>query len=541
VNGTAPVFQSQNTPLSLPGTVNTQATPLSPQPRHDGSTAQYQYRAFLGQHWYFKGVPLFSEKGTDWMSSKIGQKPNLGNFRLFGSLSFPHSPFQPRAELPEREVTNELLDSWLSSDWQRVYPILDPSFVLGTIEAAYTLPRSHDTIHRQRTAEACVLAALALFSRASEFDVPQLFEGDVYASTAHSYLTQVSEGSNLETLEAFLMLALYKTLSGQWEDANKLHSSACRIVYELKGYCFYDTFTEQPSEQHTQQKHIRDLFWLCYIFDKDLSIRFGRPPLLPSSYCDLTLPEGLDRIYDSQSLDREAFVHFPQDLELTQIKERLCLFLCSLENPNLADGTILFHLRQLDIDLETWRLNIPVDFRPKLSLSADQPIQTKMSYLQRWRHRYLQLEYNYMTIIIHTAVRRCGAAYAVDESLPDDLHSVYHSSSDISLEASRTILQIFKDQDMLLERNAFGHIAFHPPIAALALFLNILIHPLDREAQTDLDILASSTTIFQNYSSTTMTELDLESVQELSRFVSELVHLGKSAILKAKQENKATE
>jgi hypothetical protein len=38
-----------------------------------------------------------------------------------------------------------------------------------------------------------------------------------------------------------------------------------------------------------------------------------------------------------------------------------------------------------------------------------------------------------------------------------------------------------------------------------------------------------------------MTELDLESVQELSRFVSELVHLGKSAILKAKQENKATE
>ncbi|KAH6966071.1 hypothetical protein EDB82DRAFT_319368 [Fusarium venenatum] len=538
VNGITPVFQSQNTPLSLPGTVNTQASPLSPQPHHAGSAAQH--RAFLGQHWYFKGVPLFSEKGTDWMSSKIGQRPNLGKFRLFGSLSFPPTPFQPRAELPEREIVNEVLESWLSSDWQRLYPVLDSLLVPGTIEAAYTLPPSQETIHRQKTAEACILAALAICSRASGYEIPELLEGDAYANLAHSYLAQVSDGGNLETLEALLLLVLYKTLSGQWEDATTLHSSACRIVYELKGHCFYTTFAEQPSEQH-KREHVRDLFWLCYIFDKDLSIRFGQPPLLPSNYCDLTLPDGLGRIYDTLPLNEKAFVHFPQDLQLTQIKERLCLFLCSLDNPNLADSTILFHLRQLDIDLETWRLNIPVDFRPKLSLSADQPFQLKMSHLQRRRHTHLQLEYSYMTIIIHTAVRRCGAAYAMNESLPDDLHNVYHSSSDLSLEAGRTILQTVKDPDMLLEQHAFGHVAFYPPIAALALFLNILIHPLDKEAQMDLDILASSTTIFQNSSSTRMTELDLESVQELSRFVSELVRLGKSAILKAKQESQATE
>jgi hypothetical protein len=224
----------------------------------------------------------------------------------------------------------------------------------------------------------------------------------------------------------------------------------------MKGHCVYAAFTDQASEQR-QRKHIRDLFWLSYIFDKDLSIRFGRPPLLPSNYCDLTLPEGLSRIYDSQFLhDEEKFVHFPQDLQLSQIKERLCLFLCSLDSSNLADSTILFHLRQLDIDLEAWRLSIPVDFRPKLSLLADQSLQPPMSRLQRRRYIHLQLEYNYMTIIIHTAVRRCGTAYAMTESLPDDLHSVYHSSSDLSLEASRTILQISKDKDLLLEHDAFG-------------------------------------------------------------------------------------
>jgi hypothetical protein len=456
-NGTTPVFQSQNTPLSLPGTVNTaQTTPLSPLPQHGAGSAA-QHRAFLGQHWYFKGVPLFSEKGTDWMASKIGQRPALGAFRLFGSHSFAPDPFQPRAELPQREVVHEVLDSWLSSDWQRLYPVLDPSLILGTIEAAYTLPPTQETIHRQRTAEACILAAMAICSLNSECEMSELLEGDAYANTAHSYLAQLSDSSTLETLETVLMLEIYKILSGQWGDAATLHSSACRIVYELKGHCVYASFADQPSEQN-QRKHIRDLFWLSYIFDKDISVRFGRPPLLPSNYCDLTLPVGHGRIYDTHSLDEETFVHFPQDLQLSQIKDRLCLFLCSLDNPNLADSTILFHLRQLDIDLETWRLSIPVDFRPKLSLLTDQPFQPQMSYLRRRRCMHLQLEYNYMTIIIHTAVRRCGAAYAMTESLPDDLHSVYHSSSDLSLEASRTILQILKDQDVLLEQDALGQV-----------------------------------------------------------------------------------
>lgn len=540
LNVTTPAFHSQNTPLSLPGTVNTtQITPLSPQPHHAGSAAQH--RVFLGQHWYFKGVPLFSEKGIDWMSSKIGQRPALGKFRLFGSYSSPPSLFQPRVELPDRDVVHEVLDAWLSSDWQCLYPVLDSSLVVGTIEAAYTLLPNQETIHRQRTAEACLLAALAIYSLMTEHEMPELLEGDAYANTAHSYLAQVSDASNFETLETVLMLEIYKTLSGQWEDASTLHSLACRIVYELKGHCFNAAFADQPSEQH-QRKHIRDLFWLCYIFDKDLSVRFGRPPLLPSNYCDLTLPEGLDKIYDNQSHnDQEAFVHFPQDLQLTQIKENLCLFLCSLDNPNLADSTILFHLRQLDIDLESWRLRIPADFRPKLSVLTDQPFQPKMSRLQRRRYIHLQLEYNYMTIIIHTAVRRCGAAYAMTESLPDDLHSVYHSSSDLSLEASRTTLQIFKDQDMLLQQDAFGHVAFYPPIAALALFLNILIHPLDKEARMDLDILSSSITVFQNSSSAKMTELDIDSVQELGHFISDLVHLGESTIQKAKTEKQGRE
>jgi hypothetical protein len=148
---------------------------------------------------------------------------------------------------------------------------------------------------------------------------------------------------------------------------------------------------------------------------------------------------------------------FSQDLCLSQIKERICLFLCSLDNSKLSDAAILGQVRQLDVDLETWRSTIPKDYRPKWSMSPEYPLlHSDMSFVQRIRCIHLQLEYKYLMTMIHTAVRRCGAVYAVDDKLPDDLHNVYHSSSDISLGASRTTLQIFKSHIDILQEAMFG-------------------------------------------------------------------------------------
>ena len=83
----------------------------------------------------------------------------------------------------------------------------------------------------------------------------------------------------------------------------------------------------------------------------------------------------------------------------------------------------------------------------------------------------------------------------------------------------------------MLDANSNRHLAYYIPLAALALFLNILIHPLDKVAHADLDILASSITPFQHPQSA---DSDFDSIQELSRFIAELVRLGNSAISKAK-------
>ncbi|KAI7764232.1 hypothetical protein LZL87_012641 [Fusarium oxysporum] len=502
----------------------------------------------LGQHWYFKGIPINSAKGREWISSKVGGNIFLDGFRLFGSQEGNPSTSPVAFSFPDRHTVKESLESYFSSPWRLVYPVIDPVLIEEALLGVYA---DSQGLSPQGTAssQACILAFMAMTSRLRGVHVQPL-HSDAYVRALQCYIPQVIGQSTLETLQTVLMLQTSHLLSGQCEAAATLHHHACRILYDLKGHISHP-LTPSGLESAADQRHLRNLFWLCYIFDKDIAMRSGRPPCITRDYCDVTLPDNWARIYGGPAtgpgntqggiLSQGDIVCFPQDLHLSQLKERLCLFLCSLDNSSLSDGTILCHVRQLDVDLESWRSNIPVDCRPKLSVLPDQPLfNPQMSFPQRTRCIHLQLEYNYLTTVIHTAVRRCGAEYAVDNNLPDDLHSVYHSSSDISLEASRTTLQIFKSHTDILQENVFGHIAFYPPIAAMALFMNILIHPLDQRARNDLDILAGCTTLFQDMTVEELTNDDMDCIHELNRFVSELVRLGNSAIWKAKREWKST-
>ncbi|KAF4435111.1 transcriptional regulatory [Fusarium acutatum] len=457
----------------------------------------------LGHHWYFKGIPINSTQGREWISSKVGESISLDDFRLFGSQKHRFSSSSPPFTFPERQTIEAFLNSFFTSPWRLLYPIIDPALVEETLAAAYTESKS----------------------------------------------AQLLSQSTLESLQTVIMLQIYHLILGQWSAAAELHPYACRAIYDLKGHITHppiaNGFDIAVDRRH---RHIRNLFWLCYILDKDIAIRYGRPPGLTRDYCDLTLPDDWARVYHAPTGTTQGGMFFQddaifssQDLCLSQIKERICLFLCSLDNSKLSDGAILGQVRQLDGDLETWRSSIPTPYRPKWSLSSEQPlVLPQMSFAQRISCCHLQLEYNYLTTVIHTAVRRCGAVYAVDDKLPEDLHNVYHSSSDISLEASRTTLHVFKSHIGILQEDMFGHFAIYPPVAAMALFMNLLLHPSDPRARNDLDLLAGCATLFQDMPIEDLTNDDMDSIQELNRFISELVRLGNSAIWKAKREWRST-
>ncbi|KAF5632725.1 transcriptional regulatory [Fusarium sp. NRRL 52700] len=377
----------------------------------------------LGQHWYFKGIPINSAQGREWISSKVGETVSLDGFRLFGSHKHHFSSSSPVFTFPERQMIEAFLNSHFTSPWRLLYPIVDPELIEETLTAAYS---------ESESAQVCLLVFMALCSR---------LKGSKLSATI-TWPEQSGKPPN-------------GYHACQWGAAAELHPYACRAVYDLKG-------------------HIAD------------------PP-------------------------------------------------ASNGSDSAVDRPILGQVRQLDGDIEAWRLRIPMDYRPKWSLSSEKPlIHADMSFVQSTRCINLQLEYKYLTTVIHTAVRRCGAEHAVNDDLPDDLHNVYHSSSDISLEASRTTLQIFKSYIDIFQEDMFGHIAVYPPVAAMALFMNLLLHPSDQRARKDLDLLVSCATLFQDMPIEDLTNDDMDCIQELNRFISELVRLGNSAIWKAKREWRST-
>ena len=74
--------------------------------------------------------------------------------------------------------------------------------------------------------------------------------------------------------------------------------------------------------------------------------------------------------------------------------------------------------------------------------------------------------------------------------------------------------------------------------AAMSLFLNIIIHPLDPPAQLDLETLISAANAVRNTPVLNSTLGERFRLQDVSDFVMRLVWLGTCAVTKAARENR---
>jgi hypothetical protein len=158
-----------------------------------------------------------------------------------------------------------------------------------------------------------------------------------------------------------IIQCLYYDWLGNIKYASIVHSLAVRCMYNLGAHVHH----ELPS-QSTTRAHLRDLFWLCYFWDKHISLRTGQPSSITDSECDLCLSA-----YTTMgSMDNSTIPLFPSDLHLTIIKSKVSTMLYSPPALHMPDSELLRVVRELDNELEEWRLSIPPFIRPQLSVSS---------------------------------------------------------------------------------------------------------------------------------------------------------------------------
>lgn len=273
---------------------------------------------------------------------------------------------------------------------------------------------------------------------------------------------------------------MQQLLGGHWQESGLFLSVASRMVTTLGGHVYRSPSSDEsgPGLSRTRRlaQHTRTLFWLCYMSDKDLSLRTGHTPLLTEAYCDLTLPENYSNCYSTlRGLDEYPEVAnkeleqlapcLPGDPSLSHLKEKVYRALYSASALKSTEG-LLSHIRHLDDDMERWRLSIPADFRPVLVLPSSSsaslvPPGTKMPHVMHYVH--LQLEYHHLMTVIHTTVRRYNWDAPGTADGVENFHTVIHSSADLSLEASRSTLGCLRELITRLGEQAFRYVLFNAP------------------------------------------------------------------------------
>lgn len=185
-------------------------------------------------------------------------------------------------------------------------------------------------------------------------------------------------------------------------------SIATRLLYTLEAHTV-PTNKSAAYDKRDPKCHLRDLFWLCYSFDKDICLRTGQPPCINDTHCELTLPSDYVRLHDINlqermpQIDDHTVPFFPWDLRLSMLKSKVYQGLYTAHSLQQSVSGLLSNIRSLDETLEQWRLLLPAEFRPTLYFSWETPVSANVNTMAVM----LRLAYYHCVTVIHQASSRC--------------------------------------------------------------------------------------------------------------------------------------
>ncbi|KAL3462394.1 fungal-specific transcription factor domain-containing protein [Aspergillus heterothallicus] len=422
------------------------------------------------------GLPTLLPEGLHWIRSKAGvavpfpidqstpwEKP-------IGSKSPNNSPHSVarRVELPPRKVLQSYLDVYESPVVRALFPVIHPSLFTETIQLAYSAAESEsldETAHAD--SRACIYALLVLLSGLDYVETccnlpkPPSIPRDAYFQEAQRLLPMIiRDGFNLDALQATVILAVVGVMTGELQIASHYVSIASRSIIAVGIHTMGNPSQNSQagslaSHDAPIKSHLRNLFWVCYVMDKDVSLRTGQPHCLRDEDCNLQLPCG----YSNHLHSRMAYFPardipdgplFPLELRISQIKSRIFTSLYSYQGMQKSDAELIRAIRELDDELESWRLSLPMELRPTLSYGKD---ANKHPNVMNMYLILCHLSYYFCVTVVHIVGSRCKA-WHLDSTSPGMMNGL-KSSLIISVEASRSLLLYLQDAESSISSGSF--------------------------------------------------------------------------------------
>ncbi|GKZ36987.1 hypothetical protein AbraIFM66950_008279 [Aspergillus brasiliensis] len=452
------------------------------------------------------GVPTFSPEAKRWVQSTTGQTMTFAKVYdegapteqlvcLDAEIMRIRSQTTDICSLPQQALVKSVLQAYQSSPLRSRYPVVEPTLFRITIASAYNQDGlTLDT--RNTSSRACVCAALALIPLILEdYHGLSPAECDAFATKAKCLMAEALNGTpSLDCLQAALMLSLHGMISRTLQTAVYFNTIAARLVFMLGGHITdHDRGASSPDSDPRETNHTRNLFWLCYLTDKDLTFRCGQPPAINDSQCDLTLPPHYTQnlypaVIDTGEIslpapDLSNTIIFPFDIRLSIIKSKIFADIYSAAALRKSQYQIEQSIRDIEQNLGNWRHSIPPSRQPPpVGLMTERAVTSHPTpnILLTW------FEYYQCACMLHLVRGQYGISGKMHEVNGGHL---LLSNLAVAIEASRRILCHLNFAASLQSPDASWLATFSVPLAALVVFWSILQDPSKASARDDAQLL----------------------------------------------------
>ncbi|KAL5363818.1 C6 zinc finger domain protein [Aspergillus floccosus] len=499
---------------------------------------------FLNNVTYLGGHHVFSDEGRKWIESQVGESINFD--KLFALEIQWLKPLQLctdstvpptlRPELPSRSEVERFIVVYTLSFQSLVFPVVSRPIFAKTLDLAY----SPDRPSGSASAKSCVYSFLSLISLFGFDDsMHDATDCQSYASAAQSFMAAVVGEMTIDGLQSLIMLVQIQYFLGDLQSAAVTLSIAIRLLYALRAHILPTNKTSVSSllayNKSDMNSHLRDLFWLCYSFDKDICLRTGQPPCMNETHCDLTLPSDYVQLQDinlQQSMpqiDEHTPPLFPWDLRLSILKSRVYQDLYSVNSLHQSVPELLSRIRSLDEALDQWRLSLPAEFRPTLYFPPETPISAKVNT----QMVMLRLAYYHCVTTVHQASTKCQISGTDFTGLvPEGITS----SARLSVTASCSTLSYLYKVLPVVKGECFWIILFYAITAVLTLFCNVISNPCDPDANYSVDLLQSVPGLIRSIPVRKLTLAEVIHLQYLEGFTTELAGICMRALSRTQQK-----
>ncbi|KAI9486490.1 MAG: fungal-specific transcription factor domain-containing protein, partial [Benjaminiella poitrasii] len=472
----------------------------------------------LLSHDLFKSKPCVQWPGRDDIAIKLMPHNELlvvrsDNFRSrnktfdtqlgvgfsLNSSIFDAKPYQHNTRLDRKTTLRKKL---LTSESMPSHKMIEEAYQLYFTHIHTFLPIVHRPrfeAHDKTTSNILTNAVLAVAFRFASLHFPKLFNSKKSALHANIYFKKVtarlqdlSRGS-LRHVQAALLMALFLDMDEtdvetmQWYMLGK----AIRMAQDIGLHRSSSNWDFPPSEIETRHR----VFYVCYVLDRLMSARAGKPLTILDREFDTDLPVPYEVFDDKSNTETSIYHSFISLIKLCEILGRILKALYapkskhSNTNTGLDDPTIV---AVLDRRLKNWKAS--------LEQPADDTIWSKAEKVNLFLFYYTATLLLHRPFIEFPIVTR-NPALTIQESANMDVLAA-ESRQACENAANNISVIILQKQSLMSDPDSYAPLCL-PTCFIYVMFQSSLIHLAiaikDRQSSRRLRSLQKSVTLLKQY------------------------------------------